>query len=95
MTEQTWMITGTSSGFGKALATQLAQADQVNLIATARKIHDLDYLDQYDHGQIKKILVDVSKPDEIKAAAAAAIDFKQRIDVLVKNAGLGYFSTIE
>lgn len=95
MTKQTWMVTGTSSGFGKALATQLAQDENVNLIATARKIHDLDYLDQYDHGQIKKILVDVSKPDEIKTAAAEAISFKNRLDVLVNNAGLGYFSTIE
>lgn len=33
--------------------------------ATARKANDLDYLDQYDHGQIKKVLVDVTKPEEI------------------------------
>ncbi|MGM9906116.1 hypothetical protein [Lactobacillus sp.] len=51
---KTWMITGTSSGFGKALASKLAQEDGVSVIATARKEADLDYLDQYDHGQIKK-----------------------------------------
>lgn len=92
---KTWMITGTSSGFGKALATTLAQDNNVNLIATARKMSDLDYLNQYDHHQIKKILVDVSKPDEIKKAAKEAISFDHHIDVLVNNAGLGYFSTIE
>lgn len=30
MAEQTWMITGTSSGFGKALATKLAQDKMYN-----------------------------------------------------------------
>lgn len=95
MTKQTWMITGTSSGFGKALATKLAQKDDIKLIATARKMDDLNYLDKYDHGQIKKILVDVSKPDQIKNAAKEAISFNNEIDVLINNAGLGYFSTIE
>ncbi|VTX72536.1 hypothetical protein [Limosilactobacillus oris] len=50
MTNQTWMVTGTSSGFGKELALQLAQKTGIQLIATARKESDLDYLDQYDHG---------------------------------------------
>lgn len=94
MTE-TWMVTGTSRGFGKALARQLAQRDDIRLIATARHMKDLDYLDQYDHGQIKKVLVDVSKPAEVKKAAADAKDFADEIDVLVNNAGIGYFSTIE
>lgn len=94
MTE-TWMVTGTSRGFGKALATQLAQRTDTRLIATARHMKDLDYLDQYDHGQIKKVLVDVSKPAEVKQAAAAAKEFADEIDVLVNNAGIGYFSTIE
>lgn len=92
---KTWLITGTSSGFGKALATKLAQADDTQLIATARKKSDLDYLDQYDHGQIKKVLVDVTKPDEIQAAVKASLAFSPRIDVLVNNAGIGYFATTE
>lgn len=92
---KTWMITGTSSGFGKALATRLAQAPDTKVVATARKMSDLDYLDQYDHGQIKKVLLDVTKPDEIQRAAKEALAFSPRLDVLVNNAGIGYFSTIE
>ena len=95
MAEQTWMITGTSSGFGKALATKLAQDKNVQLIATARKMSDLNYLDQYDHGQIKKIIVDLSKPNDIKEAAHEALAFIPVINVLVNNAGLGYFATVE
>ena len=95
MTNQTWMVTGTSSGFGKELALQLAQKTGIQLIATARKESDLDYLDQYDHGQIKKILVDVAKSKEIQRAVQEALAFTEQVDVLVNNAGLGYFSTIE
>lgn len=76
---ETWMVTGTSRGFGKELATQLAQRDDTRLIATARHMKDLDYLDQYDHGQIKKVLVDVSKPDQVKQAAAKAKNLANEI----------------
>lgn len=92
---KTWMVTGTSRGFGKELAMQLAQKDDTKLIATARKMEDLDYLDQYNHGQIKKVLVDLAKQEEISKAAKEALAFSSEIDVLVNNAGLGYFSTIE
>ncbi|ELB05491.1 hypothetical protein [Enterococcus faecium] len=34
--KKTWLITGTSSGFGKSLALLLAQKEDVNLVATAR-----------------------------------------------------------
>ena len=95
MTNQTWMVTGTSSGFGKEIVLQLAQKTGIQLIATARKESDLDYLDQYDHGQIKKILVDVAKSKEIQRAVQEALAFTEQVDVLVNNAGLGYFSTIE
>lgn len=56
---------------------------------------DLNYLDQYDHGQIKKIIVDLSKPNDIKEAVHEALAFSQVINVLVNNAGLGYFATVE
>lgn len=92
---KTWMITGTSSRFGKALATKLALQNDVKVIATARKEKDLAYLDEYDHGQIKKIIVDIADPKAIREAANQALSFSEKIDVLVNNAGLGYFSTIE
>ncbi|WP_010621867.1 SDR family NAD(P)-dependent oxidoreductase [Paucilactobacillus suebicus] len=95
MTNKTWMITGTSSGFGKNLAEFVAQDSDSNLIATARKMDDLSYLDQYNHGQIFKVLVDVTNSDQIKNAVKTAQKRFGTIDVLVNNAGLGYFGTIE
>ncbi|MCO0832006.1 SDR family NAD(P)-dependent oxidoreductase [Fructobacillus sp. W13] len=92
---KTWFITGTSSGFGKDLAIRLAKQSDVNVVATARHTEALDYLDEFDKGQILKAQLDVTKPEEIKAAVQAAVDKFGTIDVLDNNAGLGYFSTFE
>lgn len=92
---KTWFITGTSTGFGKSLAIFLAQKADVNLVATARHTDQLDYLDQYDHGQILKQTLDVTNRDEIAAAVAATTEKFGGLDVLINNAGLGYFGTFE
>ncbi|MDF7637457.1 SDR family NAD(P)-dependent oxidoreductase [Leuconostocaceae bacterium ESL0958] len=92
---QTWLITGTSTGFGKHLASHLAQQKEVNLVATARHTESLDYLDQYDHGQILKLQLDVTKPAQIEQVVKETVDRFGGIDVLDNNAGLGYFSSFE
>ena len=92
---KTWLITGSSTGFGHELAELLAQQRDVNLVATARNTDKLDYLDQYDHGQILKLELDVTKPVQINAVVKKTLDKFGTIDVLDNNAGLGYFSTFE
>ena len=92
---KTWLITGTSTGFGHELAELLAQQPDVNLVATARNTDKLSYLNQYDHGQILKLELDVTKPEQIKDVVSQTVDKFGSIDVLDNNAGLGYFSTFE
>lgn len=92
---KTWLVTGTHTGFGKQLAIQLAQRSDVNLVATSRKEGQLDYLDQYDHGQILKVILDVTKHDQVVNATKSAFNKFGHIDVLVNNAGIGYFGTFE
>lgn len=91
---KTWLVTGTSSGFGKELAKIIAESGD-NLIATARKMSDLDYLNIYDQNHIEKVILDVTDTDKIKPSLTSAIEKMGKIDVLVNNAGIGYFSTIE
>ncbi|WCG34848.1 oxidoreductase [Companilactobacillus farciminis] len=95
MNKKTWIVTGTSTGFGKSLATYLAQQDDVNLVATARNTEKLSYLNQYDHGQIAKITLDVTNQNDITTVINNAIARFKTIDVLVNNAGIGYFGTFE
>lgn len=92
---KTWFVTGTHTGFGKELAIQLAQREDVNLVVTSRKGGQLDYLDQYDHSQILKVILDVTKHDQVENSIKKAVDKFKTIDVLVNNAGLGYFGTFE
>lgn len=92
---KTWLITGTSSGFGKELATIVAQNQNTNLVAAARHLEDLAYLDDFDSARIEKVIIDVTDEAQIKAGVAKALERFETIDVLVNNAGLGYFATIE
>lgn len=92
---KTWLITGTSTGFGRALATLLAQKADVRLVATARHPEQLDYLTPMDHGQILRLPLDVTQPDQIKSVLKTVHDRWGTIDVLVNNAGIGYFGTFE
>ncbi|MYV17472.1 oxidoreductase [Furfurilactobacillus milii] len=95
MATKTWFITGTSTGFGRSLATFLAKQANVNLVASARHTEQLGYLDEFDHGQILKQTLDVTNQKQIKAAVSATMNRFGMIDVLVNNAGLGYFGTFE
>lgn len=92
---KTWLITGTSSGFGKELAKIVASSKDTELIATARKESDLDYLNEFDDERILKQILDVTDTSKIKTVVKNAVEKFGKIDVLVNNAGLGYFSTIE
>lgn len=92
---KTWFITGTSSGFGKALATLIAQQSDTNLVATARNLDDLTYLDDFNQQRIARLQLDVTNITEIQTVVQQAQQLFGHIDVLVNNAGLGYFSTIE
>lgn len=89
-----WFITGCSTGFGRNLALEALK--QGHLVAvTSRKTDDVkDIVEQYPDTSIA-IQLDVTKPDEIKSAVEQAVSKFQRIDVLVNNAGIGYFGAIE
>ncbi|KAH6869052.1 hypothetical protein B0T10DRAFT_611659 [Thelonectria olida] len=79
-----WLITGCSSGFGRCLIPAvLARGDKV--IATARQISDLSYIDDEN---VKVLSLDVTATqDELHRKALEAKSAFGRIDVLMNNAG--------
>jgi NAD(P)-dependent dehydrogenase (short-subunit alcohol dehydrogenase family) len=88
-----WLVTGCSTGFGRALAEAVI-ARGWPLVATAR---DLDRVADLagDDAAVLPLALDVTRGDEIATAVAAATERFGRIDVLVNNAGYGYQSTAE
>jgi NAD(P)-dependent dehydrogenase (short-subunit alcohol dehydrogenase family) len=89
-----WFITGCSTGFGRNLAQEALEKGH-KVAVTARKSSDVkDLADKYP-GTAHAITLHVTKPEQVSAAVKEAVDTFGRIDVLVNNAGIGYFGAIE
>ncbi|MFD9791536.1 SDR family NAD(P)-dependent oxidoreductase [Streptomyces sp. NPDC059070] len=93
-TQQTWFITGSSRGFGRALVRAALQAGDT-VAATARRPEQLDDLVAEFGDRIAPIALDVTDPAAAKAALEEARKRFERIDVLVNNAGYANVSPIE
>jgi NAD(P)-dependent dehydrogenase (short-subunit alcohol dehydrogenase family) len=93
-TTKVWFITGCSTGFGRELAKETL-AKGYKVVVTARKTADVaDIISNYPDTALA-VSLDVTVPQQIKEAVKSAIDHFGRIDVLVNNAGIGYFGAIE
>jgi len=88
-----WLVTGCSSGFGKALSAAL-HARGTRLAATARHVAALDHLP--DGGdRLTKFELDVTRPASVEGAVAATLSRFGRLDVVVNNAGIGVIGPVE
>ena len=89
-----WLITGASSGLGRALAeAALGRGDKV--VATARDPQRLDDLAGRYPGQVIAARLDVTDVDEARAAVADGLAAFGRLDIVVNNAGYGLFGALE
>jgi NAD(P)-dependent dehydrogenase (short-subunit alcohol dehydrogenase family) len=87
-----WFITGCSTGFGLELAKQ-AIAQGYRTVVTARDPSKLEGYGATDN--VLVLALDVTQPNQVAAAMKAATDRFGGVDVLVNNAGVGYFAAIE
>lgn len=84
---KTVLITGASSGFGKATAELLAQ-DGHKLILIARRIERLQELQTTLNTEVHIAQVDVTQREQVERFFTEIPEGFRNIDVLVNNAGL-------
>ena len=89
-----WFITGCSTGFGRELA-RLVLARGWNVVVTARKTDQIKDIAEGHENATLVLSLDVNDKAQVLAAVAQAEETFGKIDVLVNNAGYGYFSSIE
>lgn len=88
---KTVLITGASAGIGKATAIYLTQ-NGYNVYGAARRTEKMQ--DLKTHG-IKPISLDVTKEESLIACVQQIMKEAGSIDVLINNAGSGYYGALE
>ncbi|MEO7982802.1 MAG: oxidoreductase [Bacteroidota bacterium] len=89
-----WFITGCSTGFGRHLAQEVLENGE-RVAVTARNPDDVNDLVLTYPDTAIAVKLDVTKPGQVQTAVQEAKEKFGRIDVLVNNAGIGYFGAIE
>jgi NAD(P)-dependent dehydrogenase (short-subunit alcohol dehydrogenase family) len=92
--KKVWFITGCSTGFGRELAKHLLENDY-RVVVTARNVEKVQDLVEINRENALAVALDVNDKAQVAEAVAKAEDHFGAIDVLVNNAGFGYFGAIE
>jgi NAD(P)-dependent dehydrogenase (short-subunit alcohol dehydrogenase family) len=92
-TDQVWLITGSSRGFGRSLAKAVLAAGH-QLIATARSTDPLAELERYGD-QVRAVPLDVTDPAAAQRAVDTAVAEFGHLDIVVNNAGYANVAPIE
>ena len=85
------LLTGASSGIGYDTAVALAQQGH-KVYAAARRVERMEPLRQYG---IVPLKMDVTDEASMKEGVKTLLDAEGRIDVLINNAGYGFFGAVE
>ena len=90
----TWLVTGSSRGFGYAWAdAALDRGDRV--VATARDLDRLDPLVRRYGDAVLPLRLDVTDREAVLTTVRRAADHFGSLDVVVNNAGYGHFGMVE
>ena len=85
------LLTGASSGIGYDTAVALAQQGH-KVYAAARRVERMEPLRQYG---IVPLKMDVTDEASMQEGVKTLLEAEGRIDVLINNAGYGYFGAVE
>ena len=91
---RTWLITGSSRGFGRSLAAAALESGD-NVVATARRPEQLADLVAKYGDRVLAAALDVTDAAAADAALTAGLERFGRIDVVVNNAGYANLAPVE
>ncbi|NMO50665.1 SDR family NAD(P)-dependent oxidoreductase [Actinoplanes sp. TBRC 11911] len=90
----TWLITGTSTGFGRALAEAVLERGD-DAVVTARDVSTVEDLAKAYPEKALALALDVTDQTQIERVVREAEARFGGVDVLVNNAGYGYRGAVE
>jgi NAD(P)-dependent dehydrogenase (short-subunit alcohol dehydrogenase family) len=90
----TWLITGCSTGLGRALAEAVLEHGD-NAVVTARDVSSVQDIADAHPDSALAVALDVTDDGQVAAAVTAAEERFGAVDVLVNNAGYGYRAAVE
>jgi NADP-dependent 3-hydroxy acid dehydrogenase YdfG len=93
---KTAIVTGASSGIGRAIAEQLG-ATGAHVILSGRTADAMEQsaaLISEQGGRATVVLSDIRNPDSVQALVRAAMDADGHVDIFVNNAGVSYLGTV-
>jgi short-subunit dehydrogenase len=96
-TNKVILITGASSGIGKALAMKMADKN-VHLILAARRLDELKLLQEECEkkgADCTTLFIDMASPEVIAAFTKTVTERFEKIDILINNAGVSQRSHAE
>ncbi len=91
---KTFIITGVSSGLGRAFAVAALEAGH-RVVGTVRRARDAEAFAALAQGRAHPLVLDVTDFAAIPAAVSQAESLAGPIDVLVNNAGYGHEGVLE
>ena len=92
------IVTGSTKGIGFAVADSLVRAG-AHVVVNSRSAPDVERvseeLNSLNEGRVTGIAADVSKAEDCVRLVESSVGELGRLDVLVNNAGVGIFASIE
>ncbi|PCR89283.1 SDR family oxidoreductase [Natrinema ejinorense] len=89
--KQSVLITGCSSGIGRATARAFLE-EEWQVFATARNVDDIEALEE---AGCETLALDVTDPEEVARAVEETVDIAGAIDCVVNNAGYAQMGALE
>lgn len=95
--DQIAIVTGGSRGIGKEIAVKLAESGmKLTIVGSSTQVSETaEEIKKMGYANVLPVQADVSKEEDMKAVVKKTLEAYGSIDLLVNNAGLGFFKLTE